>query len=290
MNAAASWSAISAARRCEVPRVPFEIDGHVVGSVACAHLDALAAHADLLHIEPRRVALRCGAEARDAAFAHINQALREAGLILAWRDEPYAVLEHPGAPVLARIERAASRFWGTLTFGAHCNGYIADNQGRPTHLWIARRSLTKATDPGLYDNLVGGGVPAGQTPQETLVREGWEEAGLTPQQMAAAAPGRVIRLWRHIPEGFQHEWLYAYDLRLPPGVTPQNQDGEVAGLQLMPVAEALALAATDRMTVDASLVTLDFALRHRLLGDAHGLLQAAFEPLLAIPASTFQPI
>jgi 8-oxo-dGTP pyrophosphatase MutT (NUDIX family) len=291
MNAATSWFAIPAARRCEVPRVPFEIDGRVVGSLACHHLGALARHAELLHIEPQRVALRCAAEARDGAFAQLNQALREAGLILAWRDEPYAVLEHPGAPVLARIERAASRFWGTLTFGAHCNGYVADEQGRPTHLWIARRSLTKATDPGLYDNLVGGGVPAGQTPQETLVREGWEEAGLTPQQMARATPGRVIRLWRDIPEGFQHEWLYAYDLQLRPDVTPQNQDGEVAELQLMPVADALALAATDRMTVDASLVTLDFALRHRLLaGDAHGLLQTAFEPLLAPAASTFQAI
>jgi 8-oxo-dGTP pyrophosphatase MutT (NUDIX family) len=134
-------------------------------------------------------------------------------------------------------------------------------------------------------------VPADQTPQETLVREGWEEAGLSPQQMARATPGRVIRLWRDICEGFQHEWLYAYDLQLPPGATPQNQDGEVAGLQLMPVAEALALAATERMTVDASLVTLDFALRHRLLADdAHALLQAAFEPLLAPTASTFQAI
>ena len=83
-----------------------------------------------------------------------------------------------GAPPLALIERAAARFWGTLTFGAHANGYVADAQGRPTHLWIARRSTHKATDPGKLDNLVGGGVPHGQTPFETLVREGFEEAGL----------------------------------------------------------------------------------------------------------------
>jgi len=216
--------------------------------------------------------------------------LREAGLVRAWRDETYAIVAAPGAPPLALIERAAARFWGTLTFGAHCNGYVADDHGRPTHLWTAQRSFSKPTDPGLYDNLIGGGVPAGQSPQETLVREGWEEAGLTAQQMAAAVPGRVMRLWRDIPEGFQHEWLYAFDLRLPPGVSPCNQDGEVASLQLLPVAEALALAATERMTVDAALVTLDFALRHRLLGGAHLRLQAAFEPLLAETAFTFQPI
>ena len=75
----------------------------------------------------------------------------------------------------------------------------------------------------------------------------------------------MLRLERDIAEGFQHEWLPVYDLRLPPALRPQNQDGEVAGFQCLPVAEALALAAGTRMTVDAALVTLDFALRHGLL-------------------------
>ncbi len=51
-------------------------------------------------------------------------------------------------------------------------------------------------------------------------------------------------------------------------MTPVNQDGEVAELRLLPVAQALALASGDDMTTDASLVTLDFALRHRLLAPA----------------------
>jgi 8-oxo-dGTP pyrophosphatase MutT (NUDIX family) len=286
----ANWTAIAAARDCRVERVPFEIEGCVVGSVARTHLEALRAFGDAIAVEPDRVALTVREEQRDAAFAHINNVLRAAGLIVAWRDESYTVQQHPQGPVLARIERASSRFWGTLTFGAHCNGYVAAANGRPTHLWIAQRAFTKPTDPGLFDNLVGGGVPAGQSPAETLVREGWEEAGLTPQQMEHAQPGRVMRLWRDIPEGFQHEWLYAFDLQLPHGLQPRNQDGEVHALQLMAVQEALALAATDRMTVDASLVTLDFALRHRLLGEAHHGLQTAFEPLLADTASTFQGI
>ncbi len=46
---------------------------------------------------------------------------------------------------------------------------------------------------------------------------------------------------------------------------PHNQDGEVAGFRCLPLDEALALAAGDQMTVDAALVTLDFALRHALL-------------------------
>jgi 8-oxo-dGTP pyrophosphatase MutT (NUDIX family) len=182
--------------------------------------------------------------------------------------------------VLAVIERAATRFWGSLTLGAHATGYVADAGGRPTHLWIAQRSFTKATDPGLYDNLVGGGVAQGQSPVQALVREGWEEAGMSAAQMQRAVPGRVVRLMRPVAEGFQHEWLHSFDLRLETHEAPNNQDGEVAGFELLPVARALALAAADAMTVDASLVTLDFALRHRLFSPAdHTELSQKMQPL-----------
>ena len=166
------------------------------------------------------------------------------------------------------MERAACRFWGTLTLGAHANGYLANAQGRPTHLWIARRSASKATDPGLLDNLIGGGVSDGQTPQQTLQREAWEEAGLSPHQLGSTRASSVLRLHRDVTEGLQFEDLYCFDLLLPPGLQPVNQDGEVAGFECLPVQQALQEAAGSGMTVDAALVTLDFALRHRLLESA----------------------
>jgi len=293
MHDTSAWAAIAAARDHDpATRLPFLIDGVLVGSVAHQHLHALAAHPQALALHADAVHLLAPPPQRDAALAAINAALREAGLVVGWRDELYAVVDRQGAQPLARIERAASRFWGTLTFGAHCNGYVADAAGRPTHLWIARRSLTKPTDPGLLDNLVGGGVPAHQSPRETLIREGWEEAGLTPQQMQAAQPGRVIHLRRNIPEGLQQEWLYVFDLALPAGLQPANQDGEVAELRLLPATEALRCAAAGEMTVDAALATLDFALRHHLLPPAeHAELAVRFERLLADTAATaFQRI
>lgn len=270
-----NWPALAAARSRRVPRVPFCIAGLAVGSVARDDLHALQAWPQWLSLRDGGVHLT--AADRDGALAAINASLRQQGLVRAWRDEWYAIRDPATGRHLARTERAASRFWGTLTLGAHANGYVADAQGRPTHLWIARRSLAKATDPGLLDNLVGGGVPDGQTPHETLVREGWEEAGLRPSQMAPARAGRVIRLHRDIPEGLQFEDLHSFDLQLPEGLVPHNQDGEVAGFELMPVAQALAHAATDQMTVDAALVTLEFGLRHGLLGgaDAQALEAAA---------------
>jgi 8-oxo-dGTP pyrophosphatase MutT (NUDIX family) len=264
------WNALDAATRARVRRLPFTIAGRRVGSVAAANLAALLRF-DALAVDAAGVDLRVAPDERDAAFAEINAALRAAGLIVAWRDETYPVPDPETLTPLARFERAASRFWGTLTFGAHASGWVAGTDGRPERMWIARRSFTKATDPGLHDNLIGGGVPAGQTPDEALVREGFEEAGLSPAQLAGVRRAGVLRLARDIPEGFQHEWLYAYDLELPPGLVPENQDGEVAGFQALPVADALAIARGDSMTVDAALVTIDFGARHGFVADAAAL-------------------
>lgn len=272
-DALRGWQALAAATRATRPRVPFAIDGRVVGSVAVEHLPALRRFA-ALQVQADGVALVGPAAARDEQLARIHDTLRADGLILAWRDEPFALPDPRTLAPLARIERAAARFWGTLTFGVHANGVVdAGANGvaggaaeGPPRLWIAQRSAGKATDPGLFDNLVGGGVPHGQPPADALVREGHEEAGLPPAVMARARPAGVLRLARDIPEGFQHEWLYAFDLPLAAGEIPHNLDGEVQGFRLLPAAEALALARADgAMTVDAALVTLDWAARQGLI-------------------------
>jgi 8-oxo-dGTP pyrophosphatase MutT (NUDIX family) len=247
--------------------------GPVLGSVAIRHLDALGEWPDAFDVlraadgAPRALVLRLPAAGRDARLAQIHARLHADGLIVAWRDEPYPLRDRTGAEH-AVVERAASRFWGLLTLGAHCNGYVADAEGRPTHLWIARRAWTKPTDPGRLDNLVGGGVPAGQSPREAVIREGWEEAGLAPAQMAGLVTGGLIDLECDIPEGRQHERLHVFDLALPAHVVPRNLDGEVAEHRLMPVGEALARAAAGELTTDAALATLDFAVRHRLIEPA----------------------
>jgi 8-oxo-dGTP pyrophosphatase MutT (NUDIX family) len=260
------WPALRAAGAHDAAaRVPFSVNGKAVGSVARAHLGALRAWPQWLRLDDASVALHAEAATLDAVLAELNAGLRRHGLIRAWRDEPFALFDPTDGSRLATLERASARFWGTLTLGAHANGYVADGHGLPTHLWIAQRAASKATDPGKYDNLIGGGVPEGQTPAQALVREGWEEAGLQPAQMSAARAGSVLCLQRDVVEGLQFEWLHAYDLRLPEGLVPQNQDGEVAGFRCLPLDAALALATGEQMTVDAALVTLDFALRHALL-------------------------
>jgi 8-oxo-dGTP pyrophosphatase MutT (NUDIX family) len=323
------WPALAAATRCLLPRCPFYLHGQRVGSVAPDHgprlseltpllnatgmalrLEASAVRLDRIsdiseiseisntgRIGPNSAHRAAPADAATAALKALNAGLRTSGHILGWRDEMFAVPDPIALHSLASMERAATRFWGTLTFGAHATGFVRGADGRPSHLWIAQRSPCKATDPGLFDNLIGGGVPVGQTPQQTLVREAFEEAGLTPEQVQAAQAPKsplaslaplaptisqavqypraagaigppahsVLRVHRDVPHGLQHEWLYCFDVELPPGVQPCNQDGEVAGFTCLPLAEAVAVAAGPQMTVDAAVVTLDFLLRHGLL-------------------------
>lgn len=245
-------------------RVPFCVDARPIGSVAAVHLPALRRWADVLMQDDAGVHLLVPADRRDGVLATINDDLRRQGLIRAWRDETF-VLFGAQEEVLARIERAAARFWGTLTQGAHANGWVRGADGRPAALWVARRALSKATDPGKLDNLIGGGVPWGQSPHQALRREGWEEAGLDEATVARATPGSVLRIDADVPEGRMVEHLHVYDLELPAGLEPRNQDGEVGEIRLMPLDEAASRAAAGEMTTDAALVTLDFLLRHDLL-------------------------
>ena len=63
-------------------------------------------------------------------------------------------------------------------------------RGGPTalHLWVGRRAAHKQLDPGKLDHIVAGGVPAGLTPWETLLKEAEEEAAIPPELAGGAAP------------------------------------------------------------------------------------------------------
>lgn len=268
MSPASVIPALASARLAVRPRRAVWLDGERVGCVAEPHLALLAAEPAAFAIGPGRIDIVLPADEREPRLAELHRAWHAQGAIVGWRNEPYALAPlaglRAGEPMVA-IERAASRFWGSLTFGAHANGFVRGADGRPAALWIAQRSFDKPTDPGLFDNLVGGGVPLGQQPAETLVREAWEEAGLPAPLAAGAVPARQLSIERDIPEGLQREWLYAFDLELPADLEPANQDGEVQGFRLLPVAEAIELALGSSMTVDAALVTLDFGFRHGLM-------------------------
>ena len=78
--------------------------------------------------------------------------------------------------MLAQLDRGALPSFGVLAVGVHVNGLVRRPDG--LHLWVARRAANKALDPGKLDHIVAGGVPAGLTPADTLVKEAEEEASI----------------------------------------------------------------------------------------------------------------
>jgi 8-oxo-dGTP pyrophosphatase MutT (NUDIX family) len=136
-------------------------------------------------------------------------------------------------------------------------------------MWIARRSPDKAIDPGLLDNLVGGGIAAGADVAHTVVKEAWEEAGIPAPRARSAVPTGAVHICRAQPDGLQRETIFVHDLALPVDFAPAGQDGEVVDHRLLPLAEAARLIASadgpDVVTADASLVILDCLLRRGLI-------------------------
>lgn len=266
-------------------RSPFDADSHLRLIVEGCHVGWLPrAHAIVLRSMQAEAAAEgtgaiewVGAEAhgtiallpgrhdfasRSAALARLAKRLADAGHVRGWRNELFAVTPALDGPAFATIERAAARYLGLLTFASHMNGIIDTPPGQPPALWVSRRSPSKSVDPGMWDNLVAGGMPHGSAPLETLVRECDEESGI-PQALAARAEAHgMIEVLREIPEGVQWEQVFVYDLVLPADFVPVNRDGEVAEHRRIAPAALLAIMADRAMTVDATLVTLD-ALRRR---------------------------
>jgi 8-oxo-dGTP pyrophosphatase MutT (NUDIX family) len=247
----------------------FWIDGQAVGWIRTTDVPLLARWPDVFEIDGRRVVLAprlATPDNRSAALGTVIGALAADGRIPGWRDETYAIRNAFDAPPLAYIERAASRFFGTMTYAVHLNGVVEYAAGAP-RLWIARRSDTKATDPGMLDNVVAGGIGWGFSIETTIVKECWEEAGIPEAIAVRATPGRAVHVLQSLPEGTQAEQIFIYDLALPEDFAPHNQDGEVGEHRLARVDEVARWIEDAALTVDASLATLDCMLRRRWIDE-----------------------
>ena len=259
--------------------VRWSVDGRVVGSITPQRALRLEAWpsvfvrgADGIELAPSLAS----AEARTRALDGVARTLAAEGALSAWRDERYAVAATLGDPPLLELERAAARFFGIHTYAAHANGLVRDAAG--WRMWLARRSPTKPIDPGLLDNLVGGGIAAGSGARSTLVREAFEEAGIPPDLAERAQAVGRVEIRRDQPDGLQRETIEVYDLWLPQDFVPRNQDGEAVEHRLCAPEAVLSILGADDITTDASLVIVDFLLRHGAIpGD-----DPSFEALSAL--------
>ncbi|HEY8048920.1 MAG TPA: NUDIX domain-containing protein [Ramlibacter sp.] len=191
-----------------------------------------------------------------ASLAAIADALRDIGVAHSWRDEQLAVTDEAGRTV-ATVERAAVRVLGITTFAVHLAGMSPDGRH-----WVQQRAFTKANDPGMWDTLVGGMIPASDSLEGALERETWEEAGLRmPQLQQVAHAGRRLtrRPSRDYPAGYIVEWIDWYRCVVPHGARPSNRDGEVECFALVDDAQLSQKLLGDEFTLEAMLVLSESA-------------------------------
>ena len=202
------------------------------------------------------------------SLQHLAHEWKSLGLLHGWRDEKFDVCNDAGK-VLFALERAAFRPFGLMSQAVHLNGLVQTDGG--WHFWIGRRSPHKAVDPDKLDNLVGGGIASGETPFEAVCRESEEEAGLMPPALDNLRAAARIHSLRPVSRGIHNEILHIFDIVLPESVRPENQDGEVAGFELMNVSQLIETMLSQTMMHDAQLVTLEALKRYGALDRQHPL-------------------
>src|ERR1700719_2675222 len=240
------------------------LTGHQrVGLVRRDNAAALRRFPDVFAVGDDRVSLlaRGDVAAVSGAVDAVVDALVAEKRIPKSRSETFDVAPRWGAPVVFRLDRGAVPFFGTRAYGVHVNGYR--RIGSMLDLWVGRRSPDKSVAPDKLDNLVAGGIGNGHGLQETLLKEGEEEASLPRGLTSRAVPAGAVSYRMENELGIRDDVLFVFDLEMPTDFVPKNQDGEIVHFELIPAPAVLdRVRASDDFKFNVNLVILDFALRH----------------------------
>ncbi len=257
-----AWLVSLRARASQPParrRVPLHGRDVVIGSVEPGFLEPLAG----VRLVDGSLAITRDGGGADAAWqvhgeltATLNllaHEMRQKNLCAAWRNEQLAVRDARGQ-VLGTVERAAVRPLGIATHAVHLVGFTSDGR-----MWAQQRALDKPNDPGMWDTLMGGMVPASDSLAQALERETWEEAGLRIKALQDVQRCGRVTLRRPSDAdgsgpGYTVEDIDWYRCTVPDGTIPENQDGEVAQFRLVEAGEVLKDVERGAYTLEAALI------------------------------------
>lgn len=257
---------------------PFRIAGQTAGWIRDDFIPVLARRGDLFMIQPHAVTLNralATAPQRTDALDPFLRELREEGRITAWREERYPVAPRWGEEPLMAMERAAIPFFGIRAYGVHLTGFVRRRDG--LHVWVATRSRSKPTYPGMLDNTVAGGQPAGISLIDNVVKECKEEASIPEALARQARPVGIVTYCLEHRDGLKPDVLFNYDLELPDDFVPQPHDDEIEHFELWPAQRVLErVRDTFDFKFNCNLVLIDFFIRHGLIDpDTPGYVELA---------------
>lgn len=192
--------------------------------------------------------------------------------IKGWRDEKYVVCDYDGPYVL--LERAMAGLMGIITYGAHINGYVVDENTKSIKFWIPRRAATKPTWPLMLDNIIAGGLGYPCTIYETVLKESKEEANLDQEVIESNIKAAGVVSYLYFPVDIKDvtfkreadfivgEAEYIYDLKLSVDIIPTPNDGEVDSFNLLTLEQTVKALVDGEFKPNCALIMVDFLVRH----------------------------
>ena len=264
---APAWVAAARARATCAPAAPRmalllggervgSVDGQIFNKIGLQRLLDKRCQLSIVEYEGAP-AWALAADDATAALNDLALTLRAAGHCGPWRDEQLAVCAADGRR-LATVERGAARVLGLATQAVHLVGCTADGAA----MWVQQRAHSKASNPGMWDTLMGGMVSAADTLHEALARETWEEAGLRVAALHGLRHGGHVDFGRESREGggagYMRERIDWFCAEVPEGLAPDNQDGEVERFDLLAPQAVRQWLAQGRFTLEAGLVIAAF--------------------------------
>ena len=249
-----------------VDKVPFLIDGKRVGEVKARYIPYLL-QSGLFVQQIGYVTFHESAEGYDARteamMAFAEMAYRD-GITDSFMNEPYAVRETPESEPLCLADRSVATLFGLIAFGQHINGFVRTREG--LKMWIGKRAYNRGYEPGKLDHIAAGGLPYGISLSENLLKECYEEAGISEATARQAKATGLVSYRYDYTRGSSRDIIYCYDLELPEDFQPVNTDGEVEAFYLMDIEEVSEIVrGGNDFKLNCNLVIIDFLIRHGYL-------------------------
>jgi len=233
-------------------------------------------HFKITHSHPRRVDVSDISSGKDTSTA-FNQAF--VGVVKACqdhdlfnlKDESYEELAVVGVEYPVRLFRYAAPLFGIISQRAHLTACTRTADG--LKIWVPRRSPVISTYPDKLDSTVAGGVSAGTTPFETMLREADEEASfpadLVKRDIRAAGVLTYMTLLEagegEIGGLVKSDMVHVYDLKLSADVVPKPNDDEVKDFYLMTPEKVIEALLKKEFKPNSATVMVDFSIGHGIV-------------------------
>jgi 8-oxo-dGTP pyrophosphatase MutT (NUDIX family) len=251
--------------------LPWVINNKTYGWIRPAFAEHLKQWPDVFLIDDQQIILNpelTDYDTRTKTLTPIIQSLHTQGIIDTWVNENYPVNHQFGEKGELEFERAATLYFGTLSYGVHMNGLVQKSDG--VYVWTGIRAKDKAFFPGMLDQLVAGGQPVGISLHDNLIKEAAEEANIPATITNNATIVSQVTYQQEGDRGLDQSTIYNFDLWLPEDFVPENTDGEVEAFRLLPIEEILELTEhTTEFKDNCNLTNIDLLIRQGLLTEKH---------------------